>query len=85
MTQQQLDYLCINQQTSIGLRSANLVHLARTGDLSLPAMTANLMASHALMKAIKDLDIVDEVLTDQEIFNIQDKLIQLEKLDEQYY
>lgn len=85
MTQQQLDYLCINQQSAIGLRSAKLVDFAQSGDISAPALAANIMASHSLMKAIKDYDIDSDYLTDEELFSIQDKLLDLEGQESQFY
>ncbi|MFA6916999.1 MAG: hypothetical protein WC222_11420 [Parachlamydiales bacterium] len=85
ITQQQLDYLCINQQSSIGSRTVRLVELARTGDISAPALAANIMASHGLMKAIKDFDVTTDELTDAEMFSAQEKLWQLERSPESYY
>jgi len=85
MTQQQLDYLCINQQSSIGLRAATLVDYASTGDMSAAALAANLFASHAIMRSIKDVDVADAELTDQEMFDAQEKLIALENSDSTYY
>lgn len=85
MTQQQLDYLCINQQTSIALRTPRLIDLAKTGDISAPALAAQIMASHALIQAIKDVDVSAETLSDDEMFSAQEKLWQLEASMESYY
>jgi hypothetical protein len=85
MTQQQLDYLCINQQSSIGSRGARLVELIRTGDISASALAANILASHGLMMAIKDFDITTDELTNAEMFSAQEKLWQLERSSQSYY
>ena len=77
MTQTEVDILCVNTQSELGLQGSVLVKMIRTGDLSAPAMAANHMALNGLMRAIKDYDVTSEVLSDDELFGIQEKIISL--------
>lgn len=74
MTQQQLDTLCVNTQSMLGLQGWELVHYLSTGDASTIAYASRHLALHGLMNSLKDLVLADEVLTDIQIFDVQGKI-----------
>ena len=77
MTQENIDILCVNTQSALGVQGAALVKLIKSGDLSAQAFVADHFALHGHMKAIKDYSIADGVLTDQELFTAQQNITRL--------
>ena len=51
MTQENIDILCVNTQTELGLQGVVLVRLIKNGDISAQAYGANHMALHSHMRA----------------------------------
>lgn len=81
MTQEQLDILCVNTQSNLGLQGAVLVDLIQNGDLSAQALTATHFALHGHMRAIKDYDIATGDLTDAELELAEDNINLLLRLN----
>jgi hypothetical protein len=74
MTQEQLDILCVNTQSMLGMQGWELIKLLSIGDRSSLSYASRHLALHGLMNSIKDMVISDEILTDQEIFDVQGKI-----------
>jgi len=77
MTQLNLDILCVNTQSALGLQGAALVNCIKSGDLSAQAFVANHFALHGHMKAIMDYDMDSENLTDEQLFIAEENIIRL--------
>lgn len=74
MTQDELDILCVNSQSMAGFQGWEMVEYLRNGDPSSMAYISRHMALHGCIHAIKDVDIDNTSLTDQQLYDIQAKI-----------
>ena len=74
MTQNELDILCVNTQSMLGLQAWELIQFIKIQDSSADVFTARHLALHGLMRSIKDYKMTDETLTDAQINEIQSKI-----------
>ena len=85
MEQLELDILCVNSQTEIGLEACVLVDLLENGDKGSVTFANNLIHLNSLMKAIKDVDVDSGELTDQEQMEAQEKIHRIIQLQRKFY
>ena len=74
MTQEQVDILCVNTQSMLGIQGYELVELLRAGDPSCLAYSSRHLALHALMASIKDVKLTDGYLSDSQIYDVQSNI-----------
>ena len=74
MTQNEIDILCVNTQSMAGLQGWELVQLLKANDSSALAMVSRHMALHGLMHSIKDIKLIQGVLTDAQLYDVQSKI-----------
>lgn len=77
MTQEQLDILCVNTQSMLGLQGWELVQYLQQSDASALAYASRHLALHGLMNSIKDMVITDEPINDEIIYGVQSKIYTL--------
>ena len=65
----------------LGLMGYELIQFLKIGDPNISSYAARFMATHGLMKAIKDFDYSSGALSDQQIFQIENKIRFLLKQD----
>lgn len=82
MTTQNIDILCVNTQTQLGLDSKKLVRLSRQGDIGTLHYAISHIAMHNLMRALKGTKSGD--ITETQYRKAEANIVKLKKTLENY-
>lgn len=74
MEQLEIDTLCVNTQTEIGQQATVLVDLIEAQDVGAITYATNLLHLNNLMRAIKDHDVDNDDLTDDQMMAAQENI-----------